>query len=357
MYEPFRDEKEKTGRQANKRGMKLLLLGGTVFVGRHLVAEATARGHEVTLFHRGKHNPDLFPQIERILGDRKEEADLNKLAARTWDAVIDTCGYLPGDVETSATVLTGKVGTYCFISSVSVYADWTRTDIEETSALASLADPTVQEVTGETYGGLKALCEAAAEAAFPGRALNIRPGLIVGPHDPTDRFTYWPHRIAQGEEVLCPGDPDTPQQFIDARDLARWALDLLETGKAGVYNGTGPDYRLTMGEALQTCVNETGSGANLVWVPEAFLEAQDVNPWSELPLWIPQSMNEPGHHEVSVTKSVASGLTFRPLAETVRDTLAWDRTRDSSGEGYYKNTLTREKEARILADYARSVST
>jgi 2'-hydroxyisoflavone reductase len=327
--------------------MKLLILGGTIFVGRHLVAEALKRGHEVTLFNRGKHNPDLFPDVERIVGDRKNVDDLAKLKGRSWDAVIDTCGYLPGDVEQSAAALQAGVSVYCFISSISVYADWTQLEITEEAPVATLTDPTVQEVTGETYGGLKALCEAAAEAAFPGKALNIRPGLIVGPDDISYRFSYWPHRIAQGGEVLAPGDPETPQQFIDVRDLVEWTLDLLEAGKTGIYNGTGPDYLLTMGKVLETCVQESGSDATLTWVSEEFLVEKEVQPWLELPLWIPASNNEPGHSAVSVAKSVASGLTFRPLAETVRATLEWDCALPPN-EGYPR-TLKPEKEQAILA--------
>ena len=188
--------------------MNLLILGGTVFLGRHLVEAALARGHAVTLFNRGQHNPDLFPEVERLRGDR--DGDLQALEGRRWDAVVDTCGYVPRVVRASAEMLAPNVDHYTFISSISVYADTSKPGIDEQAPVGTLDDPTTEEVTGESYGPLKALCEQAAEAAMPGRVLNIRPGLIVGPHDPTDRFTYWVRRVAEGGEVLAPGNPHAP---------------------------------------------------------------------------------------------------------------------------------------------------
>ncbi len=206
--------------------MKLLVLGGTVFLGRHLVEAATARGHSVTLFNRGQHNPELYPEVEKLRGDR--DSDLSALQGRRWDAVIDTCGYLPRAVRASAELLADAVDHYTFISSISVYADFHTPAMDESAPVGTLADETVEEVTGETYGPLKALCEQAAERALPGRVLNIRPGLIVGPHDPTDRFTYWPVRVARGGEVLAPGRPHVPVQVIDGRDLAEWTVRMVE---------------------------------------------------------------------------------------------------------------------------------
>jgi 2'-hydroxyisoflavone reductase len=330
--------------------MNLLIIGGTIFLGRHLVEAARARGHAVTLFNRGKHNPDLFPDIEKIRGDRGIETDLTPLAQRRFDAVIDTCGYVPRVVALSAERLTDVADRYCFISSVSVYADFTNTGIDEAAPVGTLADPTVEEVTGETYGPLKALCEAAAERAFPGRALTLRPGLIVGPNDPSDRFTYWPHRIAQGGDVLCPDKPDLHTQFIDARDLAEWNIQLLEEEVTGVFNATGPAEPLTLGALFDTCRAVSGSDARFVWVPEAFLTSHDVKPWMELPLWIPESMGEPGHDTVSIAKAVGAGLMFRPLAETIRDTLAWDAERPA--ENAWRNTLSAEKERAVLDAWA-----
>ncbi len=220
--------------------MRILILGGTVFVGRHLVEAALARGHEVTLFNRGQHGPDLYPGVEKLRGDR--DGGLDALRGRRWDAAIDTCGYVPRIVRASATLLANAVDHYTFISSVSVYPEAHTRHLDEDSPVGALDDESVEDVTPETYGPLKALCEQAAEGAMSGRALTIRPGLIVGPHDPTDRFTYWPRRVAQGGEVLAPGRPERPVQIIDARDLAAWTLQLVASGARGVYNATGPDY-------------------------------------------------------------------------------------------------------------------
>lgn len=334
--------------------MDLLILGGTVFLGRHMAASALARGHRVTLFNRGQHNPDLFPEAEKLRGDRTLHGGLDTLKGRKFDAVIDTCGYVPRIVRESARFLAGSVDRYCFISSVSVYEDFKTPNQDETAPLGTLQDPTVEEVTGETYGPLKVLCEQTVEAAFPGRALSIRPGLIVGPDDSTDRFAYWPHRIARGGDVLAPGSPGALTQFIDVRDLAEWTLRLLEAGKTGIYNATGPDYPLTFGELLQVSSDVSESDTKLTWVDEAFLEAEDVKPWSELPLWIPESQEMPGFSRISIAKAIGDGLTFRPLTETIRDTLAWDRERPQ--ENAWKNTLARERESELLAKWRNRTS-
>src|SRR5579875_3385469 len=308
--------------------MKLLILGGTVFVGRHLVDAALARGHEVTLFNRGQHNADLYSDVEKLHGDR--DGGLAPLQGRRWDAVVDTCGYVPRVVRASAALLAPQVEHYTFISSISVYPDTSPPGTDEKAAVGALEDEATEEVTGETYGPLKALCERAAEEAMPGRVLVVRPGLIAGPYDPTDRFTYWPRRVAQGGEVLAPGSPGSPVQFIDARDLAAWTLRMVEDRRTGVYNATGPDSALTMGELLATCRDASESNARFTWVDESFLLRQGVAPWTEIPLWIPEEMNMQGLSAVDVRKARSAGLTFRPLVETVRDTLAWDRTRPPS---------------------------
>lgn len=309
--------------------MKLLVLGGTVFLGRHIVDAALARGYEVTLFNRGKHNADLYPQTEKLRGDR--DGDLSALAGRRWDAVIDTCGYVPRIVRASAEMLADSVKSYLFISSLSVYREFSKPGADESEPLGTLEDETAEEVNGETYGPLKALCEQAAERAMPGRVLNVRAGLIVGPFDPTDRFTYWLHRIAVGGEVLAPGNPDTPVQFIDARDLAEWSLNMIESGKSGTYNAAGPDYALTMGTLLQTCLSVIGGSASLTWVAEPFLLEQGAQPWSELPLWVPcETTNEyRGFATTDCRRAIADGLRFRPLAETIRDTFDWHASRPS----------------------------
>jgi 2'-hydroxyisoflavone reductase len=297
--------------------MKLLLLGGTVFLGRHIVETALARGHEVTLFNRGQHNPDLFPGVEKLRGDRN--GDLVALAGRQWDAAIDTCGFVPRAVRASARALANSVKHYTFISSISVFVDFSVEGIDESSPLARLEDESVEEVTNETYGALKALCEQAAEEVMPGRVLVVRPGLIVGPDDPTDRFTYWPHRMAQGGEMLVPGRPKQQTQFIDVRDLAGWIVRMVEEGKTGVYNATGPDYPLSMRQFLEECQSVSGSDTRFTWVDEAFLG--DILEEVNFQPWVPDEYV--GMRDVNCNKAFAAGLTFRPLADTARDTLAW----------------------------------
>ncbi|WP_218081371.1 SDR family oxidoreductase [Anthocerotibacter panamensis] len=310
--------------------MRLLILGGTVFLGRYLVEGALARGHRVTLFNRGQHNPDLFPGVEKLRGDRS--TDLRALMGHSWDAVIDTCGFVPRVVQASAELLADVVDHYTFISTASVYRDFRTAHFDETYPLATLPEAVVADLVeerylDEKYGPLKALCEQTAARAMPGRVLTIRPGLIVGPYDPSDRFTYWPHRVAQGKEVLAPGRPEEPRQFIDVRDLAQWTLRLVEAGQTGIFNATGPEQAVTMGAFLEECQQVSGSTARFVWVEEAFLFRAGIAPWTELPLWIPQSEHENGFWQMNIDQALATGLTFRPLTETIRDTLDWAATR------------------------------
>src|SRR6185503_2173656 len=236
--------------------MRILIIGGTRFLGRHLVEAALGRRHEVTLFNRGKSNPDLFPDLETILGDR--EHDVNKLQGRIWDAVIDVAGYLPRIVRLSAEVLEPNVRRYVFISTISVYENFRKAGIDEAYPVGKLEDETVEEITGETYGPLKVLCERAVHDIYGERALIIRPGLIVGPHDPTDRFTYWPVRVARGGDVLAPQKPEALTQIIDVRDLSDFIIKLIEDSTWGVYNATGPDYELTMGRLLEVSKQVSG---------------------------------------------------------------------------------------------------
>jgi len=330
--------------------MQLLILGGTLFLGRHLVEAARARGHQVTLFHRGKTNPGLFPDVLELLGDRTSEADLAALAVQRFDAVIDTCGYVPRVVGMSARALAPQAGLYCFISSVSVYSGWPESPADETAPVAVLEDPTTEVVDGATYGGLKALCEQAAEAAFPGRTLVIRPGLIVGPHDPSDRFTYWPHRIAQGGDVLAPAGPELPTQWIDVRDLAEWTIQMLEGQRTGVYNADGPVVGL--GQLLAACLLASGASAQITYVEEAFLQAQGVGAWMELPLWIPGLYGRADSGATQIHRATMAGLKHRTVLETVRDTLVWDQQRPQ--EGAWRATLKPEKEAAVLAAWRRT---
>ncbi len=327
--------------------MKLLILGGTVFLGRHIVEVALARGHTVTLFNRGQRNPDLFPELEKLRGDRLAPDGLAALKGRWWDAVIDPSGYVPRAVRASVELLAEAVEHYTFISSLSVYADSRQLGIAETYPVGTLADPTVEQVTGETYGPLKALCEQAAETALPGRVLTVRAGLIVGPNDPTDRFTYWPARVARGGEVLAPVRPDYRVQFVDVRDLAGWIVRAVEARTAGVFNATGPDGVGTLGEVLETSRLVSGSGARFTWVGEPFLLEQKVGPWMELPLWIPDSdPDAAGFSAFDCGRALEAGLAFRPLVETVRDTLAWAATRPA--DHAWRAGLPPEREAELL---------
>jgi 2'-hydroxyisoflavone reductase len=325
--------------------MKLLILGGTVFLGRHLVDAALANGHAVTTFTRGEHPAPLDPAVEQLHGNRK--SDLAALEGRVWDAVIDTSGYVPRELRMSTAAL-ARTGHYTFISSISVYADFKQRGKDEGEPVGTLEDPTVEDITGGSYGPLKALCEAVVREARPESALIIRPGLIVGPYDPTDRFTYWPHRVAAGGAVLAPGQAETQVQFIDVRDLAEWTLRMAEAGRTGTFNATGPTQTLAMGTVLETCRAVSGSDARFIWVAEPFLEERQVGAWMDMPLWIPVSdTDSAGHSAVNCQKAIAAGLTFRPLAETVRATLDWDATRPA--DRAWKAGLTREREAEVLA--------
>ena len=325
--------------------MRVLILGGTKFLGRHLAEAALAQGHDVTLFNRGNQSAGLYPEAEHLRGDR--DGDLSALRGRTWDVALDTSGYVPRVARASAELLGGAVEHYTFVSSISAYANWPETpSISEESPVGTLADPTVEEVTGETYGPLKALCEQAVQQALPGRALIVRPGLIVGPYDPTDRFSYWPHRVARGGEMLAPGRPERPVQVIDARDLAEWMLRMAAERATGVYNATGPAHPLPMAELLEESRQVSGSDATFTWLPDDFLEQQQIGEWVELPLWIPEKEG-PGVGDVNCARAISAGLTFRPLAETVRATLDWLATRPDDYS--WKAGLAPEREAEALA--------
>ena len=320
--------------------MKLLILGGTKFLGRAATEAALARGHEVTLFNRGETNPELFPEAEKLRGDR--EHDLSALEGRTWDAVIDPSGYLPHVVRASVEALADAVGHYLFISSVSAYADHSGPQTEG-SPRAELGDmPADELIFGEeinNYGPLKALCEDEVAAELADRHTVVRPGLVVGPHDPTGRFTYWPHRVARGGEVLAPAPPDNNVQFIDVRDLGSWIVTLCEQREQGAFNAVRPG--MPWQELLGTCRDVTGSDAALVWVDGDFLFDQGVEQWMGLPMWMHEAEWK-GIHHAEVSRAITAGLTFRPLEETIRATLDQAETTDEAG-------LTSEREAELLA--------
>jgi 2'-hydroxyisoflavone reductase len=318
--------------------MRLLVLGGTVFLGRHVAVEALRRGHEVTLFHRGLHGADVLPAAEHVLGDRT--GDLAALRGRAWDATIDTSGYEPADVARSSTL---DVGHLVFVSSCNVYPAWPEEPVDEDSAVWA---------QGDGYGPDKAASERAAEAALPGRVASVRAGLLCGPHDNIFRVPWWVRRIAAGGHVVAPGDPDRTVQLIDARDLAAWMLDLAEKRVSGVFNGTAPPGQTTMREALEVAIAATCSDARLHWVRDEVLTAAGVEPWDELPLWIPADTGA-GTWAVGTERAQAAGLRCRPLVETIADTWAWLRDGGETALGDWRadhrpRGLTAERERELL---------
>lgn len=297
--------------------MRLLVLGGTSFVGRHLVEAALGRGHAVTLFNRGRSHPGLFPEAEHLVGDR--DGGLGVLAGGHWDAVIDTSGYVPRLVRDSARALAERVGRYVFISTISVYDD-PAPGADESAPLRALEDPTVETVTGETYGALKVLCERVVEETYGDRSLIVRPGIIAGPHDPTDRFTHWAVAMAGPGPVIAPLPAEAPVQVIDARDLADWTLRMLESGASGTYNTVGPAEPVTRAGFLEA-LRPPGGAAQVVWVDAEQVETEGLEPGKVFPLYT--APEDAGIFAVSAAKARQAGLTLRPLAETARDTVAW----------------------------------
>ncbi|MDE3168143.1 MAG: epimerase [Acidobacteriota bacterium] len=331
---------------------RILILGGTGFLGPATVEAATRRGHQLTLFNRGRTRPGLFPRIETLLGDRDPEKGdgLKALRGRQWDAVIDNSGYFPRQVAASAQLLARNTRHYIFISSISVYASNTAEHQDETAPLATTPDPAIEKITDQTFGPLKALCEKAVTAALPDRAAIVRPGYIVGPDDPSGRFTYWPVRIARGGEALAPGAPADPVQIIDVRDLGDWLITLIERRTTGVFNATGPATRLAWGDLLQSCRAAAPAAVNLAWVPGEWIHAhaEDV-----FPIWAPYLGETRGFHTWSNARALKAGLRFRPYAETVADTLRWYRSQTEGGRTKLAGPPP-EKEAELLAAWRAS---
>ena len=324
--------------------MDVLLIGGTRFLGIHIANAFLERGHAVTLFNSGAHASQAPPGVSQVHGRR--ETGLGRLDGRSFDAVIDTCGYLPGQVETTCRYFAGRTKHYTFVSSISAL-DMSGGEVTEATPLLRMPDGASRsEMLAQTYGPLKALCEAVVASTFRNRGLIVRPGLIAGPHDPTDRFTYWPMRVARGGTILAPVTPHLNVQFIDARDLAAWIVLQCENRNAGAYNVTGRPRTVTMGDVIETSMRVTGVRPGVRWASEAFLERHDVGEWIELPLWISQKSNLPGMTNVNVQRALATKLNVRPLAQTVRDTLAWARAsrRTRLGAG-----LAPAREAELIA--------
>ncbi len=354
------DEKKDPAAEGPQKKLKLLVLGGTRFLGPAIVDYALERGHEVTLFNRGRSNPGMYPDLEKLRGNRGAHADprrgrkavpvdLKSLEGRTWDAAIDTSGYWPEFVEVSSKQLAQQVGHYVFVSTISVYPQFgkdpkTITEETELVGLKKREEYTDTSNFGAIYGPFKALCEQACEAAMPGRVANVRPGLIVGDRDSTRRFGEWPLRVHRGGELIAPGNPEGHCQFIDVKDLGAWCVRLAEDKTAGVFNANGFPGHLSFEEFLHGCKCSIRTDCSFTWLPESFLEEQKIRPWMHMPNWMPEKVLA----WVGVEKAIAAGLTFRPIADTVRDALAWElQQREKAGERW-RWKLAPEREAAVL---------
>ena len=332
--------------------LRILILGGTGFTGPYQVRYALSRGHKITTFNRGKTHQDKLPnEVEQLIGDRNGQLDT--LKGRQWDVAIDNPTTLPAWVRDAAQILHGSVDRYVFISTISVYSD-TSKGVDENAPLAKYDGPDPYKETLEamkasgykTYGPLKALSEQEAEKWFPGKTLIIRPGLIVGPGDETDRFTYWPVRIDRGGEVLAPGAAGDPVQFIDARDLAEWTIRMAENRETRIYNATGPSKPLGIGEMLDQMKGALNSDAKFTWAAADFLKQQKIEAWSDMPVWTGE---ESGMAQTNINRALGKGLTFRMLVETARDTLAWFKSQPLDRQSKLRAGLTPERETDVLA--------
>ena len=332
--------------QVAMRSLRLLILGGTRFIGPHFVEAALARGHRVTLFNRGRTNPARVKNVETLQGDRNGQ--LEALKDRQWDAVLDTSAFVPRIVRLSAEFLAPSVSHYVFVSSISVYASFARPN-DENSPLGKIADETIEKVDNDTYGPLKALCEQTAERVMPGRTTILRPGLIVGPDDNTDRFTYWPARVARGGEVMAPGARADGIQVIDVRDLAAFALFCIEQRIVGAYNLVSPVGQFTMAGLLDASVAAAKSDARVTWVPASFLAKHKVEGWTDMPVWVDAVGDEAAFALTSAERALTQGLKVRPLSDTVRDTLAWHLSRPAEQQVKLKTGITPEREQDVLA--------
>jgi 2'-hydroxyisoflavone reductase len=345
------DEARRVGRASAP--LRILILGGTGFIGPAQVEYAIARGHTVTLFNRGRTNPQLFPNVEKLQGDRNAPDGYKALmGSRQWDVVIDNPTTFPRWVRGAADALASRTKHYMFVSTISVFSDNSIVDMDENGPLHPPGDPDATQMTPQgptSYGALKVRSEMDARERFGSNVTIVRPGLIVGPGDLSDRFSYWPVRIEKGGEVLAPGTPDDPAQYVDARDLGEWMIRLAEDRVFGTFNATGPRSPTTIAQMLYGIKAVTSSDARFTWVDADFLQAQQVAPWSEMPVWVPPRGRTAGFMRVNCAKAYAAGLTFRPLAQTAADTLAWYHTRPAEQQERLRAGISPEKEAKVLA--------
>lgn len=335
--------------------LRILILGGTGFIGPYQVRYALSRGHQVTVFNRGQREADLPAAVEYLRGDR-DDGSLDALKGREWDVCIDNPTRVPFWVRDAGEILKGKVKQYVFVSTISVYASNAEPNASEDTALEAYTGKDAMAETSKTlaadtslYGPLKAACEREAQKWFPGITTIVRPGLIVGPNDPTDRFTYWPVRLARGGEVLAPGDGQDPVQVIDARDLSEWIIRMAETRTLGTFNATGPNYRMSMAAMLHGIRATNSAGATLNWVPADFLKAQKVAAWSDMPAWLPGQGQTAGFGSRNISRALAAGLSFRPLSTTAIDTLEWFRNLPAERQSKLGAGMTPEREKEVLA--------
>ncbi len=337
--------------EKSKKPLKILFLGGTGFLGPHTVNHAIARGHQVTLFNRGRSKEGLFPDLEAIVGNRDPKIDkgLDGLMGKQWDCVIDTSGYVPRIVNASSKLLAPHCQHYLFISSISAYADFTKSGMQEDATVGILEDTTVETIDGETYGPLKAYSEQAAEKNFKGRTTVIRPGLIVGPRDRTDRYTYWPVRIAKGGEVLAPGDGKDYVQYIDVRDLGKFIIQCLEQKAFGIFNATSPMDKETTQDMLGHCKQALSSNAAFTWADTDFLQQNEVLPWGGMPVWVPRKGEIGGISRIDSNKAEKLGLNSRPRSETVIDTFNWYGQQPAARRKTLRAGISSEKEIEVLA--------
>ncbi|MCC6771114.1 MAG: NAD-dependent epimerase/dehydratase family protein [Gemmatimonadaceae bacterium] len=329
--------------------LRILILGGTGFIGPEQVHYALARGHTVTLFNRGQTNSWLFPNVEKLQGDRNAAGGLDALKGRTWDVVIDNPTGKPQWIVDAAAVLKGNVGHFFFVSSTGVYANTERVSPNESSPLLELSPISGPQADAAGYGSRKARCEQLVEEAFPGKSTIVRPGLIVGPGDLSDRFTYWPWRIERGGEILAPGQYEDPVQWIDVRDLSQWMIRLAESRTTGIFNAVGPQAPIGIGGMLYGIKSVYSNDSRFTWVPQSFLTEQKIRSWAEMPVWTYAGASTYAYCTSKIDKALAAGLNFRPLSETVRDGMAWYHSRPADQQERLRAGLPRAREAEVLA--------